>query len=167
MSPPEPPPGEPPPGEPPPREAVPAEAVPDDAPATVGELRNVKRWLAVAGVWAVAASAIAIIALLAANEDDERPDGVTNSQLSGVQRDLDERIDALERQVEDLPQSDDVSKLEDRLKRAEDRANGARGDARAVRSDVDELQQQVEDLERQQQDGGGTGGASPGGETTP
>jgi polyhydroxyalkanoate synthesis regulator phasin len=148
---------------------VPAEAVRDDAPATVGELRSLRRWLAVAGIWAVAASAIAIIALLAANDDDDRrPGGVTNSQLTGVQRDLDERIDSLERQVEELPTSEDTQKLENRLKTAEERAGGARSDARAVRGDLDELQQQVDDLEQQQQnDAGGTGGASPETETTP
>jgi polyhydroxyalkanoate synthesis regulator phasin len=130
--------------------------VPDDAPATVGELRTLKRWLIVAGVWAVAASAIAIIALLTANDDPERPAGVTNSQLSGVQRDLDERIDELERQVKDLPQSDDLSKLEDRLETAENRVNSARDDVKALGSDVDDLQRQVDDLEQQQSRSGGT-----------
>jgi polyhydroxyalkanoate synthesis regulator phasin len=131
--------------------------VPDAAPATVGELRTLKRWLVVAGVWAVAASAIAIIALLAANRaDDRKPGGVTGSQLSGVQRDLDERIDALEKQVKALPKSDDVSKLDTRLKAAEDRASGARDDVKAVRSDVDDLQQQVDDLQ-QQSSGNGAG----------
>ena len=108
-----------------------------------------------AGVWAVAASAIAIIALLSANDEPKRPAGVTNSQLSGVQRDLDQRIDDLEKRVEDLPQSDDLSKLENRLKTAEDRASAARGDAKALRTDVDELQQKVDDLERQQQSNSG------------
>jgi septal ring factor EnvC (AmiA/AmiB activator) len=141
---------------------VPPELVPDDAAASVGELRTLKRWLIVAGVWAVAASAIAIIALLAANDQPQRsPGAVTGSQLSGVQRDLDQRIDALEKQVKTLPQSDDVSKLENRLKRAEDRANGARDDVKALRTDFDDLKQRVDDLEKQQQrqqrQQGGTG----------
>jgi septal ring factor EnvC (AmiA/AmiB activator) len=132
--------------------------VADDAPATVGELRTLKRWLIVAGVWAVAASAIAIIALLAAADNEQRrPAAVTNSQLRGVQRDLDERIDEVERRLEELPQSDDLSKLEGRLKTAEDRVGAARDDARALRTDVDDLQQKVDDLERQQQgNAGGT-----------
>jgi hypothetical protein len=141
----------------------------DAAPATVGELRNLRRWLIVAGVWAVAASAIAIIALLAANGNDQpkrSPGAVTGSQLSGVQRDLDERIDALEKQIKTLPRSGDVSKLESRLKTAEDRANGARDDVKAVRSDVGDLKQRVDDVEKEQQNqstAGGNGGTT----TTP
>ena len=157
-----------PPGEPVERvEAVDrVEPYPEDAaPATVGELRNLRRWLVVAGVWAVAASAIAIIALLTANDNDSKrsPNAVTGSQLSGVQQDLDERIDALEKQVKTLPQSDDVAKLEDRLKMAEDRAGSARDDVKAVRTDVDDLQQRVDDVEKQQQSQPDNGGTS----TTP
>ena len=138
----------------------------DAAPATLGELRNLRRWLVVAGVWAVAASAIAIIALLTADDDDSprRPPGaVTGSQLSGVQRDLDERIDALEKQVRGLPQTDDVAKLENRLKSAEDRASSARSDVKAVRTDLDDLQQRVDDVEQRQQDNSSDGDTS----TTP
>jgi septal ring factor EnvC (AmiA/AmiB activator) len=133
--------------------------VPDDAPATVGDVRNLRRWLIVAGVWAVAASAIAIIALLAANDNDSKrsPGAVTGSQLSGVQRDLDQRIDALDKKIKTLPSSDDVSKLDDRLKTAEDRADGARDDVKAARSDVDDLKKRVDDLEQQQQQNGGAG----------
>ena len=128
--------------------------MPDDAPATVGELRTLRRWLIVAGVWAVAASAIAIIALLTANDNQPKntPRAVTGSQLSGVQRDLDERIDALEKKVKTLPTSDDLSKLDDRLKTAENRADSARDDVKATRSDVSDLKKRVDDLEQQQTD---------------
>jgi peptidoglycan hydrolase CwlO-like protein len=128
--------------------------VPDDAPATLGELRNLRRWLIVAGVWAVAASAIAIIALLTANDNSNKnsPRAVTGSQLSGVQRDLDERIDALEKKVKTLPTSDDLSKLDDRLKTAENRADNARDDVKATRGDVSDLKKRVDDLEQQQTD---------------
>jgi septal ring factor EnvC (AmiA/AmiB activator) len=126
--------------------------VPDDAPATVGDVRNLKRWLIVAGVWAVAASAIAIIALLKANDNEPKntPNAVTGSQLTGVQRDLDQRIDDLEKKIKTLPSSDDVSNLDDRLKAAEKKADSASSDVKAVRSDVDDLKQQVDDLEQQQ-----------------
>jgi hypothetical protein len=156
---------EPPPGQPVDRVDR-VEPYPEDAaPATVGELRSLRRWLVVAGVWAVAASAIAIIALLTANDNQSKrsPGAVTGSQLSGVQRDLDERIDALEKQVKTLPRSDDVSKLEDRLKTAEDRANSARDDVKAVRTDVDDLKQRVDAVEKEQQSQSSNGGTS----TTP
>ena len=128
----------------------------DAAPATVGELRSLRRWLAVAGVWAVAASAIAVIALLKANENDQRG-AVTGRQLSGVERDLDHRIDALESRVKDLPQATDLAKLDSRLKTVEDRVSSARDDTKAVRSDLDDLQKRVDSVEQQQKQSSSSG----------
>jgi septal ring factor EnvC (AmiA/AmiB activator) len=132
--------------------------VPDDAPATVGDVRSLKRWLIVAGVWAVAASAIAIIALLKANDDEPKntPNVVTGSQLSGVQRDLDERIDALEKKVKTLPGSDDLGKLDDRLKAVEKKSDNTSSDLKATRSDVSDLKKRVDDLANQQQQQSGS-----------
>src|SRR3954468_3385142 len=42
----------------------PEETLPPDAPATIEDVRRVRRWVWVAGIWAVAATVIAIIALL-------------------------------------------------------------------------------------------------------
>jgi hypothetical protein len=151
----------------PPEAELAPDLVPDEAPATVGELRTLRRWLAVAGLWAVAASAIAIIALLTANDNKQpkrSPGAVTGSQLSGVQRDLDQRIDALERKVKTLPHSSDVSKLDTRLKAAEDRANGARDDVKAVRTDVSDVQKRLDAVEKKQQQQSSAG--SNGGSTT-
>jgi septal ring factor EnvC (AmiA/AmiB activator) len=124
----------------------------------VGDVRSLKRWLIVAGVWAVAASAIAIIALLKANDNEPKntPNAVTGSQLSGVQRDLDERIDALEKKVKTLPSSDDLGKLDDRLKAVEKKADNTSSDLKATRSDVSDLKKRVDDLEKQQQSGSNT-----------
>jgi polyhydroxyalkanoate synthesis regulator phasin len=132
-------------------------------------VRSLRRWLIVAGVWAVAASAIAIIALLSANDNAPKqgPSIVTSSQLSGVQGDLDKRIDALEKQVKALPSSDDVSKLEGRLKTVESKADGASDDLKAVRSDVSDLKKRVDDLEQQQQENSANGGAGTNTTTTP
>ncbi len=48
----------------------------DREPATRGDLRALRRWVLVAGVWAVAATAVAIIALLdTSNDDAERSAG--------------------------------------------------------------------------------------------
>jgi septal ring factor EnvC (AmiA/AmiB activator) len=144
--------------------------VPDDAAATVGELRTLRRWLIVAGVWAVAASAIAIIALLTANDDSNKnsPRAVTGSQLSGVQRDLDERIDALEKQIKTLPSSSDVSKLDSRLKAVENKSDSTASDLKAERKDVDALKKRVDDVEQQQQQAGaGNGGTGTNTTTTP
>jgi septal ring factor EnvC (AmiA/AmiB activator) len=153
----------PPPPPPPPKPGPATEAVEEDEtrPATLGEVRSLRRWLVVTGVWAVAASAIAIIALLEVGQDDTRdPNVATVGQLNRFQQNVNERVDELESRIDELPTSSDVQRLERRLRQAENRASGARDDASAVRSDLDDLQQRVEDLESQQ-DTGGTGGAEP------
>jgi septal ring factor EnvC (AmiA/AmiB activator) len=150
---------------PPPREAPPAApqtppaAPPDDEarPATLAEMRTLRNWLIVAGVWAVAASAIAIIALLEnTNDEPTGPRGVTASQLNRVQQDLDQRIDRLESQIEDLPQAKDVSRLDRRLKRVENGASDTSDRIKTLNGDLDDLQQRVDDLEQQQEQGSTT-----------
>jgi septal ring factor EnvC (AmiA/AmiB activator) len=146
------------------------EPIDDAAPATVGELRSLRRWLVVAGVWAVAASAIAIIALLSANNNDQpkrSPGAVTGTQLTGVQRDLDQRIHALEQKLKSAPSSNDVSKLQDRLKTVENRSDSTRRDLKAVRTDLDDLKKRVAAVENQQQNNAGSGGAGTDTTTTP
>jgi hypothetical protein len=157
----------PPPGGP----APPPDAVPDDAPALVGDVRNLRRWLVVAGVWAVAASAIAIIALLKANQNDQPknpPNTVTASQLSGVQRGLDQRINALEKKLKTVPSSSDVSKLDSRLKTVENKADSASSDLKAQRKDLDDVTGRVQKLEQQQkQQSSSNGGTGTNTATTP
>jgi DNA repair exonuclease SbcCD ATPase subunit len=130
----------------------------EEAPATRGELRSLRRWVAVAGVWAVAATAVAIIALLDEDGDDEA-DAARDSaaQVSRVQRELDRRLDDLEERVQQLPQSEDVRRLDNRLKEAEERSADASGDARRAGEGIDDLERRLDDLERQmqQQEGGG------------
>ena len=80
------------------------------------DLRSLRRWVVVAGVWAVAATAIALIALLDTSDGDarEQADRAT-ARAATTERTLDRRIDALERRLEDLPRSEDVSELQERL----------------------------------------------------
>lgn len=143
-----------PPAEQPPSRVEPPPADPDARPATLGEVRTLRRWLTVAGVWAVAASAIAVIALLEARSEDEPkgPRAATGSQLARVRDDLNKRIDELEQRIGQLPTGDDVRKLERRLKRVEDAASDTRGDVRKVRSDLDDLTTRVQDVEQAQED---------------
>ena len=123
---------------------------PDSQPATVGELRTLRRWLLVAGVWALAATAIAVIALVKANEEDTAGQERTAGQISRVQRTLEDRIDELESRVEELPTSTDVSNLDNRLKRVEERT-GLTGDRlERLSGRIDELETQIQDLEQQQ-----------------
>ena len=141
-------------GAPPPEGAQPD---PDAQPATKGDVRDLRRWLIVAGVWAVAASAIAIVALVSDDEgsNSDQPSGDDSAAIARVQRTLDKRIDDLESSIEDLPSSDDVSKLESSLSDVEKQSSASATDASAAREAVSELESRVEDLENAQPQGSG------------
>ena len=104
----------------PPRSGDVAPYVEDERPATLADIRSLRRWLAVAAVWAVAATALGVIALLKANEDDSGEQARAAGELGRVQRQLNSRLDDLESRVDELPTSDDVSNLDGRLKSVED-----------------------------------------------
>src|SRR3954451_23201100 len=150
------------PHEPPPAGISAPGALPPDPnalPATKGDVRDLRRWVIVAGVWAVAASAIAIIALFSGNDssnDTGKTSTDVSAQVARVQRNLDKRIDDLDSKIQDLPTSDDVSKLETRVKDAEDKAGSAATDAKDARSKASGLESRVSDLEQAQQGDGGT-----------
>jgi septal ring factor EnvC (AmiA/AmiB activator) len=142
----------PPPLESPQAEAPQAPPYDDARPATFGELRTLRRWLVVAGVWAVAASAIAIIALLeSANDEPTAPRGVTASQLGSVQKDLDQRIGRLQSEIDALPRARDVSRLDRRLKRVENGTSDTSDRLKTLNADLEDLRQRVDDLEQQQE----------------
>src|SRR5829696_4136056 len=84
-------------GPPPPRAGDVAPYVGDERPATLADIRSLRRWLAVAAVWAVAATALAVIALLEANEGDSADDRTRAAdELARVQRQLNSRVEELE-----------------------------------------------------------------------
>jgi polyhydroxyalkanoate synthesis regulator phasin len=139
---------EPPPGAPqPPRAGDVAPYVEDERPATLADIRSLRRWLAVAAVWAVAATALGVIALLKANEDDSAQQTAAAGELGRVQRQLNSRMDDLEARVEELPTNDAVAKLDGRLKSVEDDADKSRADAAKLSGRVDDLEGRVDDLE--------------------
>jgi TolA-binding protein len=149
---------------PPPDAPRPAADVPeDDLPASRGDLRSLRRWVAVAGVWALAATAIAVIALISGDDSgDDQAAGDVARQVSRIQRQLDSRLDSLESRVDRLPQTEDVQKLEDRLREAETSTSRAAEDAKSTNDQLSDLEGRVEELE---QSGAGTemqgDGASP------
>ncbi|MEA2378087.1 MAG: hypothetical protein QOD13_1994 [Thermoleophilaceae bacterium] len=121
-------------------------------PVTTDDLRAVRRWLLVAGVWAAAATAIAVIALINSNsKDDERRSARTTSQITRVQRQLSDRLDELDSRISDLAPATDVAKLDTRLKKTEEAVSKATDRLDAVGKDVDKLQSRVDDLEQQVQ----------------
>ena len=132
-------------GEPPP-----APYVEDNRAATLGDIRTLRRWLLVTAVWAVAATALGVIALIQANKDDTSGQTQSAADLARVQRDLAGRIDDLKAQVNGLPTSDDLSKLDSRIKDLETKADKGTSGLDKVNSRVDDLEKRVNDLEQQQ-----------------
>jgi septal ring factor EnvC (AmiA/AmiB activator) len=133
------------------QEPPPPPYVEDDRPATYGELRSTRRWLAVAGVWAVAAIAIAVFALIEANKEDDTARTQVAGELGRVQRQLNDRIDDLESRIDDLPPSEDLSKLDNRLKQVEDGADRTGTDIERLGNRLDDVESRVDDLEQAQE----------------
>jgi chromosome segregation ATPase len=147
----------------------PLDALPPDAPATVEDVRASRRWTWVALAWAVAASAIAIIALVNTNNDNSSNATSTQTtpdvapQLQKLQKDVNDRLDAFSRRLNDKAAQTDVDKLDKRLTQAETDASQAKSDAakqaaviQQLQTDVKDLQQRVTDLENRQQNQGTT-----------
>ena len=119
-------------------------------PPTADDLRSIRRWLLVAGVWAAAATAIAVIALVTASQDDSEEIGArTASQIGRVQRDLNERLDQIEQRLGELAPAEDVTRLDNRLKKVEQTASKTSDRIGTVADDVDDVQSRVEELEQQ------------------
>jgi septal ring factor EnvC (AmiA/AmiB activator) len=125
----------------------PAPYVDDDRPATVGDLRSLRRWLLVTAVWAIAATALGVIALIQANKSDEEGRTQAAGELGRVQKQLNDRIDDLEAQVDDLPTSDDLSNLDNRIKDVEKNTDGTGSDIDKLNGRLDDLEQRMDDLE--------------------
>jgi septal ring factor EnvC (AmiA/AmiB activator) len=128
----------------------------DQLPASVGQFKSLRRWLIVTGVWAVAATALAVFALIQANQEDEAGREEARGELGRVQRQLNERIDGLEQQIEGLPSSEDISNLEDRLAQVEDDASRANQDVERLAGRLDDLEGRMDQLEQEQPDEAGT-----------
>ena len=120
----------------------------DTRPATLGELRSTRRWLAVAAVWAVAATALAVFALIEANKQDDAAQTQAAGELGRVQRALNDRIDELESRVAELPTSEDLRKLESRINDVEDASDKAATNVERLGNRVDDLEGRVDDLEQ-------------------
>jgi septal ring factor EnvC (AmiA/AmiB activator) len=134
----------------------------DERPATRDDLRSLRRWLIVAGVWAVAATAIAVIALVESQDDSSDTSAPLDRGASRAQRQLARRIAVLDERLDDLATSEDVKRLEDRLEEVEDDVGNASDDSQRASDQVSALERRVKKLEGQ----GQSGGSSSGGSTT-
>jgi septal ring factor EnvC (AmiA/AmiB activator) len=131
-------------------------------------VRASRRWTSVALAWAVAASAIAVIALLAANDDsNSQPPGQTSPdptpRIERLEKQTNDRLDAFGRRLNGTAKEADLQKLEKRLAKAEDDAATAKEDAAKAsgtidkqQTDIDDLKQRVDELEKNQQSQGDT-----------
>ena len=145
----------------------PYDALPPDAPATVEDVRASRRWTIVALAWAVAASVIAVIALIQAGKDNNNANTNTQTQttqtvspkdLEDFQKQVNDRLDAFSRRLNDTASSADLQKLDKRLTQVEDDLSKVQADSgktndsvTQLQADVKDLQQRVNDLENQQQ----------------
>jgi septal ring factor EnvC (AmiA/AmiB activator) len=158
----------------------PLDALPPDAPATVEDVRGNRRWTVVALVWAVAASAIAVIALVQANNNDNNSSNTTTtstgqsvspSDFQNFQKQVNDRLDAFSRRLNDTASSADVQKLDKQLTSLSNDVSTVKSDQSKqgdsitqMQSDIKDLQNRVNKLESQQQSGGGGSGGTT---TTP
>jgi septal ring factor EnvC (AmiA/AmiB activator) len=140
------------------------ETQPADAVATVEDVRTSRRWTIVALVWAIAASAIAIIALVNANDNSsntppaQTTQSVSRKEFQDFESQVNDRLDAFSRKLNDTAAQADVQKLDKRLSQVEDDVSQVKGDSRKtndtvtqMQADIKDLQQRVDDLESQQQ----------------
>jgi septal ring factor EnvC (AmiA/AmiB activator) len=135
---------EPPRGDPPRGERLLAE---DEIPASVGQLKTLRRWLIVTAVWAVAATALGVFALVEANQQEEANQERAAGELGRVQRQLNDRIADLEKRVDGLPTSEDVQDLDSRLGRVEDDAGATADSLEKLTDRVDGIERDLNDLE--------------------
>ena len=130
--------------------APPSRAEPPRRPesVTADDLRALRRWVVVAAVWAVAATAIALIALLDRSDSRAEKDAdAAVDRIARSERTLDGRLDALESRLDDLPQSDDVARLQQRLTRAEKSATDAAQSSKGADEALGDLEDRVNQLE--------------------
>lgn len=140
------------------------DALPPDAPATIEDVRAGRRWTIVALAWAIAASAIAVIALVQnsndksnGNQPTQTTQSVSPQQLDDFKNQTNDRLDAFSRRLSDRAATADLQKLDKRLTQLEDDSSQAKDDESKqtdaitqMQADIKDLQQRVSDLENQQ-----------------
>ena len=123
-----------------------------EIPASRDDVTALRRWLIVVGVWAVAASAIGIIALINANDEKSNDSSKTDARITELERSLSERIQSLEDAVGKAAKPEDVAKLDSRLKDLRKDVTDAKDANDKEKSAVDDLDKRVEDVEKSAED---------------
>ena len=127
------------------------------AQVTQDDLRSVKRWIAVAVVWAVAATAVALIALLDSSDSTaETRASDTDNRVRNLERSFDRRLRRIDSRIEGLPQVSDTSLLSGRLSRVENQASRASKDAKGASDNASDLEARVKVIEEAARAAGAT-----------
>jgi hypothetical protein len=159
----------------------PQELLPPDAPATVEDVRGARRWTWVAFAWAVAASIVAVIALVQANKDNTTDTSSSSNQaqqaaalktqLDGFVKQTNDRLDQFGKRLDQAASSDDLAKIDKRLTTVEDDLSKLKSSSsdqadtiKQIQTDLTALTKRVQALEQQQSQGQNQGGQT---QTTP
>lgn len=117
-------------------------------PATAGDLGTLRRWLVVAGVWAVAASAIALIALFNSPSGGAR-DGGSAAQVARLAQRIDDLDAKVAKAASDATRAGETTdELSDQVGQAVADAAAADESASEASGSVDDLQAQVDELDQ-------------------
>lgn len=120
---------------------------PDQQAATAGEVKALRRWIIVTAIWAVAASAIALIALFGITPADEGAKDVDAAQVADLTRQVDELDAKVGKAAADASDAaDTASGLSSSIDDATSTAGDAQSTADKTASQLSELQSQVDEL---------------------
>jgi hypothetical protein len=123
-------------------------------------VRWLGRWLVVVALWAAAASAVAILALIDARNQESAKGSEAkrlDSEITGLRQDLVTRTGRLQTQLSTVPNSKDVARLEKRLVKVENDVAKVSAASRKTSSKVTALEGRVKTLESKS--GGAKSGA--------
>ena len=115
-------------------------------------MRALRRWTLVAGVWAIAATAVGLIALLDTSGDAaQRAAGQAAGRVATLERGqarLARRARDLQRRLAEVPSARDTETLEQRVAAAEKDSAGAASDAKAAGDRAGKLERRIATLEQ-------------------
>jgi hypothetical protein len=124
-------------------------------------VRSLRRWLIVTAVWAVAATGIAVLAYLTANDDDAEQAAESSTQVRRADRQLQQRINALQAQFEELPSAATITDYDRRIKqlsrvaaRQDKNLSRLNKAAQDMSDQLTALQQAANDAEQQNDENG-------------
>ncbi len=127
-------------GPPPPDPVAPGAAL------AVEDFRSLRRWVVALGVLSLAALAVAVIALLRADEPEREPAAARETRV--LVRALDDRVERLEERSRQASEESDTSRLDRRLRRVEDNLAAAVDGAADASRGVVRMQRRLDDLAR-------------------